>query len=212
MSVDVARVRAALADAGLLTTVQGELPAKASGISDDSRTLEPGSLFIAVRGTSINGHDFLDAAAARGAACAIVEDAGRTDLPALVVTKGRESAALAAATAYGNPAQSLSLIGVTGTNGKTTTTSILRHLLDGGSASAASIGTLGVLIGSEGRVLPGGTGLTTPGPVELQRVLRALVDGGVRSVAMEVSSHSLDQRRVDGIVFNAVVFTNLTRD
>ncbi|MDQ6828037.1 MAG: UDP-N-acetylmuramoyl-L-alanyl-D-glutamate--2,6-diaminopimelate ligase, partial [Gemmatimonadota bacterium] len=114
--------------------------------------------------------------------------------------------------AYGDPARSLALIGVTGTNGKTTTVGIIRHLLDEPERRAATIGTLGVLIGSDGVELPGGSGLTTPGPVELQRTLRALVDRGVRSVAMEVSSHSLDQRRVESLAFDAVVFTNLTRD
>jgi UDP-N-acetylmuramoyl-L-alanyl-D-glutamate--2,6-diaminopimelate ligase len=90
---------------------------------------------------------------------------------------------------------------------------MLRHLLDEGSGGrSASIGTLGVLVSSEGAPQPGGAGLTTPGPIELQRVLRALVDAGVTTVAMEVSSHSLDQRRVDGLVFAAAVFTNLTRD
>src|SRR5207253_3897785 len=79
-------------------------------------------------------------------------------------------------------------------------------------AASASIGTLGVLIGSDGEVFPGGGGLTTPGPVELQRILSELVGLGVRTVAMEVSSHSLDQRRVDGLEFDVVVFTNLTRD
>ena len=212
MKIDVSRIRAVLADAGILSETSGELPGTVNGISDDSRTIDSGSLFIAVRGSDRDGHDFLDGAAARGATCAIVEDIGRATLPALVVTRGREAAALAAATAYGNPARDLKLIGVTGTNGKTTTTSILRHLLDDGSSSSASIGTLGVLIGSEGLVVPGGGGLTTPGPVELQRLLRSLVDRGARAAAMEVSSHSLDQRRVDGILFNAVVFTNLTRD
>jgi UDP-N-acetylmuramoyl-L-alanyl-D-glutamate--2,6-diaminopimelate ligase len=212
MRIDLARVRAALSDRGLLAEVRGALPPQASGISDDSRTVEPGGLFIAVRGWQNDGHDFLDAAAARGASCVIVEDAARTAMPALVVRKGREAAALAAATAFGNPARELTLVGVTGTNGKTTTTSILRHLLDDGSCSSASIGTLGVLVGSEGDLLPGGGGLTTPGPVELQRVLRALVGKGVRAVAMEVSSHSLDQRRIDGLEFNAALFTNLTRD
>jgi UDP-N-acetylmuramoyl-L-alanyl-D-glutamate--2,6-diaminopimelate ligase len=89
---------------------------------------------------------------------------------------------------------------------------MLRHLLDRPERRAASIGTLGVLVGSAGEEMPGGAGLTTPGPIELQRVLRALVDRGVRSVAMEVSSHSLDQRRVEGLHFDAAVFTNLTRD
>jgi UDP-N-acetylmuramoyl-L-alanyl-D-glutamate--2,6-diaminopimelate ligase len=213
MRINLARIREALSAKGLVSDVRGTLPSEATGITDDSRTVEPGSLFIAVRGSTSDGHDFLDAAASRGATCVIVEDAARTSLPALVVKQGRTAAALAAATAFGNPAQQLTLIGVTGTNGKTTTASILRHLIDDGSGrSSASIGTLGVLIGRDGDVLPGGAGLTTPGPVELQRILRELVDRGVRAVAMEVSSHSLDQRRVDGIEFNVAVFTNFTRD
>ncbi len=104
------------------------------------------------------------------------------------------------------------MIGITGTNGKSTTAGILRHLLDRPSSRAASIGTLGVLLGTEAEIVPGGAELTTPGPVELQRVLRDLVDRGATTVAMEVSSHSLDQRRIDGLSFDAAVFTNLTRD
>jgi UDP-N-acetylmuramoyl-L-alanyl-D-glutamate--2,6-diaminopimelate ligase len=212
MRLSVKAVRTALEERGLLVGVNGEIPDEASGISDDSRKVAPGDLFIAVKGWSSDGHDFLDAASGRGATVAIVEDQARTTLPSLVVREGRRSAAIAAATAYGDPARNLRLLGVTGTNGKTTTTSIMRHLFDDGDASSASIGTLGVLVGSEGQVLPGGSGLTTPGPVELQRILRALADGGVRTIAMEVSSHSLDQRRVDGLEFDVVVFTNLTRD
>jgi UDP-N-acetylmuramoyl-L-alanyl-D-glutamate--2,6-diaminopimelate ligase len=89
---------------------------------------------------------------------------------------------------------------------------MLRHLLDDAVVRSASIGTLGVLIGSEGDPLDGGGGLTTPGPIELQRVFRALCDRKVRRIAMEVSSHSLDQGRVEGVLFDAAVFTNLTRD
>ena len=210
--VDVSAIKTALAEHGLLAGVQGEIPANAAGITDDSRKVKPGDLFIAIRGSTSDGHDYLATAAERGAAVAIVEDPSRTSLPTLAVGEGRRAAAVAAGTAFGNPARTLKLIGVTGTNGKTTTTSILRHIFDDGRASSASIGTLGVLIGSEGEVLPGGSGLTTPGPVELQRVLRELVDRGVRTLAMEVSSHSLDQRRVDGLAFDVVVFTNLTRD
>jgi UDP-N-acetylmuramoyl-L-alanyl-D-glutamate--2,6-diaminopimelate ligase len=212
MRVSVSDVRKALDERGLLVGVEGKLPSEATGVADDSRKIQRGDLFIAVRGWNSDGHDFLDAAAKRGAAAAIVEDATRTSLPALVVREGRRAAAIAAATAYGNPARNLTILGVTGTNGKTTTTSIMRHLFDDGSGSSASIGTLGVLAGNEGEVLPGGGGLTTPGPVELQRVLRVLVDSGVRTVAMEVSSHSLDQRRIDGLDFDVAVFTNLTRD
>ena len=212
MRVRVAEVQAALTRHGLLTGVNGTLPSESTGISDDSRTVAGGYLFIAVRGWNSDGHDFLDDAAARGASVAIVEDSARTSLPSLIVREGRRAAAIAAATAYGDPARRLTLVGVTGTNGKTTTTSIMRHLFDDGASSSASIGTLGVLVGSEGETLPGGGGLTTPGPVELQRILRDLVDRGVKTVAMEVSSHSLDQRRVDGLEFDVVVFTNLTRD
>jgi UDP-N-acetylmuramoyl-L-alanyl-D-glutamate--2,6-diaminopimelate ligase len=133
-------------------------------------------------------------------------------LPSLVVNDGRRAAAVAGASAYGWPARELQLVGVTGTNGKTTTVNMLRHLLDDEDARSASIGTLGVLLGSEGTPLSGGGGLTTPGPIELQRLFRALVDQDVRRVAMEVSSHSLDQRRVEGVFFDVVAFTNLTRD
>ena len=212
MTVDVRAIKTALAEHGLLTGVRGDVPAEASGITDDSRQVKPGSIFIAVRGSTSDGHDYLKSAEEKGAALAIVEDPSRTSLPTLCIREGRRAAALAASTAFGNPARNLKLIGVTGTNGKTTTTSILRHIFDDGGGSSASIGTLGVLVGSEGETLPGGSGLTTPGPVELQRILHELVARGVRTLAMEVSSHSLDQRRVDGIAFDAVVFTNLTRD
>jgi UDP-N-acetylmuramoyl-L-alanyl-D-glutamate--2,6-diaminopimelate ligase len=212
MRVNVNAIKTALAERGLLLDTRGKLPEQASGIADDSRKVGRDDLFIAVRGWNSDGHDFLDAAAKRGAIVAIVEDPSRTSLPSLVVREGRRAAAFAAASAYGNPARNLKLLGVTGTNGKTTTTSIMRHLLDDGGGSSASIGTLGVLVGSDGEIFPGGGGLTTPGPVELQRILRHLADRGVRTIAMEVSSHSLDQKRVDGIEFDVAVFTNLTRD
>jgi UDP-N-acetylmuramoyl-L-alanyl-D-glutamate--2,6-diaminopimelate ligase len=212
MNIDVGAIKAALAEHGLLAGVRGELPSQGAGITDDSRKVQPGYIFIAIRGSNSDGHDYLKAAEEKGATLAIVEDPSRTSLSTIAIRDGRRGAALAAATVYGNPARSLRLIGVTGTNGKTTTTSILRHIFDDGRGTSASIGTLGVLLGSAGQILPGGSGLTTPGPVELQHVLRALVDRGVLSVAMEVSSHSLDQRRVDGVAFDVVVFTNLTRD
>ncbi|ODT02744.1 MAG: UDP-N-acetylmuramoyl-L-alanyl-D-glutamate--2,6-diaminopimelate ligase [Gemmatimonadetes bacterium SCN 70-22] len=202
----------ALRDAGVLVETLGTLPLTARSVTDDSRHVAPGALFIAVRGSVHDGHDFLAAAEGGGAAAAIVEDPGRTTLPRIVVRDGRRAAAVAAAAAHGFPGRSLSFVGVTGTSGKTTTVSMLRHLLDAPGTPAASIGTLGVLVGSEGAPLPGGAGLTTPGPVELQRLLRLLVDAGIRRVAMEVSSHALDQRRVEGVRFDAAVFTNLSRD
>lgn len=210
----LAAVGATLDEAGLLETRLGALPERATAITDDSRQVAPGTLFIAVRGTERDGHDFLEAAKASGATAAIVERPDRLPpgLSALVVRDGRRAAPLAAAAAYDWPARHLRLIGVTGTNGKTTTVNMLRHILDSREARGASIGTLGVLVGSEGSPVEGGGGLTTPGAVELQRLLRVLLDAGIGRVAMEVSSHSLEQRRVEGVQFDAVVYTNFTRD
>jgi UDP-N-acetylmuramoyl-L-alanyl-D-glutamate--2,6-diaminopimelate ligase len=210
--IPVARLVRALDGEGLLTQQYGSLPASVTSLADDSRAVTKGGAFIAVRGSTIDGHEYLEAAQRGGATLAIVEEPGRTTLPTLLVSDGRRAAAVAAAAAFDDPASELSLVAVTGTNGKTTTVGILRHLLDTPRGAAASIGTLGVLHGSVGAPVPGGSGLTTPGPVEFQRILRALADAGVRSVAMEVSSHSLDQRRVEGVQFDAGVFTNLTRD
>ena len=205
-------VEAELHAAGLLVERGGELPAELTDITDDSRRVTPGALFVAVRGSEHDGHDYLEAAVRAGAAAAVVEDAARARLPALIVRDGRAAAAVAARVAFGRPADGMHLAGVTGTNGKTTTANMLRHLLDDPGERSASIGTLGVLLGSAGTPVPGGDGLTTPGPIELQRVFRALCDAGARSVAMEVSSHALQQHRVDGISFDVAVFTNLTRD
>jgi UDP-N-acetylmuramoyl-L-alanyl-D-glutamate--2,6-diaminopimelate ligase len=212
MHADFNSIAQALGEAGLLVERRGAPSVALTGITDDSRLVKPGFIFVAVKGSERDGHTYLEAATAAGAAAAIVEDPTRTVLPSLVVNDGRRAAAVAGASAYGWPARELQLVGVTGTNGKTTTVNMLRHLLDDEDARSASIGTLGVLVGSEGTPLSGGGGLTTPGPIELQRLFRALVDQDVRRVAMEVSSHSLDQRRVEGVFFDVVAFTNLTRD
>lgn len=207
----------ALRDAGLLVAVSDTLPERVSDLVDDSRRVTAGSGFVAVKGHAQDGHDWLDTAQKAGASLCIVEDSARvsamsTPLPSIVVRDGRRAAAVAAAAFHHWPARDLVMIGVTGTNGKTTTVGLLRHLLHRDDRPAASIGTLGVLLGSEGEPFPGGGGLTTPGPVELQRLLAQLKARGVRTIAIEVSSHSLDQRRVEGISFAAGIFTNLTRD
>jgi UDP-N-acetylmuramoyl-L-alanyl-D-glutamate--2,6-diaminopimelate ligase len=202
----------ALRDAGLLRSAADDLPPMVTGVTDDSRAVGEATLFLAVRGAERDGHDYLAAAAAAGATAALVDDVSRTALPAIVVTDSRRAAAVAAAASQGFPARELRLVGVTGTNGKTTTVGMLRHLLDNTGGRCASIGTLGVLVGSEGVPFPGGGGLTTPGPVELQRLLRTLVSAGVTTVVMETSSHALHQRRVEGLRFAAGIFTNLSRD
>lgn len=210
--MDSATIVDALHRAGLLQSVRGELPERFTSITADSRGVSDGTLFVAVRGSARDGHGFLPQVAAQGAGAAIVSDAASTALPAIVVTDSRRAVAVAAAAWYGEPAAQLRLVAVTGTNGKTTSASMLRCLLSTEAQPAASIGTLGVLLGAEGRVHPGGNGLTTPGPVELQKLLRELCDAGVHWVALEASSHALDQHRLDGLRFEAALFTNFTRD
>jgi UDP-N-acetylmuramoyl-L-alanyl-D-glutamate--2,6-diaminopimelate ligase len=177
----------------------------------DSRRVESGSLFCAYAGTSSDSHDFLADVAAKGAAGATVEHRVESvSIPQLAVTDGRLASAHAAAEVYGDPWDEMTLIGITGTNGKTTSAAILRHLM-GRRAPAGSIGTLGAVDG-QGQIIPGTEGLTTPGPTEAARWLREYVDRGVGAVAMEVSSHALDQGRMAAARFDAALYTNLTRD
>jgi UDP-N-acetylmuramoyl-L-alanyl-D-glutamate--2,6-diaminopimelate ligase len=200
-----------LLKAGELVRWPDDLRGELGKIVTDSRQVGAGDLFVAWRGTSVDAHGFLPQVAQAGAAAAVVErPVGGVKIPLIEVKNGRHAAAIAAALHFGDPASDLSLIAVTGTNGKTTTVHILRHLL-GAEAPAGSIGTLGA-VGGDGNVLPDTENLTTPGPVELMATLAALKSGGVRAVALEASSHSLDQDRLYGLQFRATVFTNLTRD
>ena len=182
-----------------------------TGITDDTRNLSAGMLYVAVRGTQADGHQFIPAAIARGAAAVLVETAQGVSVPEVVVTDGRRAASAAARAWFERPADRLTLVAVTGTNGKTTTTALARHLLNAGN-DAGSIGTLGAFDG-KGDPVPSTAGsLTTPGPVDLQATLAAMNTRGVRQVVMEASSHSLDQRRLDDLTFAAGIFTNLTQD
>jgi len=182
-----------------------------SGLSTDSRGVGPGALFIAVRGSCEDGHRYVRAAAERGAAAVVVERESDVSVPQIVVTDGRRAAIALAREWFGNPAAGLELFGVTGTNGKTTSTMMLAHLLNQ-KADTGAMGTLGAFDGA-GSAVPSAAGsLTTPGPVELQATFADLRGRGVRRVAMETSSHSLDQGRLEGLVFQAAIFTNLTLD
>jgi UDP-N-acetylmuramoyl-L-alanyl-D-glutamate--2,6-diaminopimelate ligase len=204
-------VVAALRQAGLLATEPvGALPA-ITGLTADTRRLAAGMLYCAVRGAVQDGHGFLPAAAQGGAAAALVETPLPIALPQIVVRDGRRAAAVAAETWYERPAARLDLIGVTGTNGKSTTVTLARHVLSV-VEPMGSIGTLGAFDAAGALIESEAGNLTTPGPIDLQATLAALVTSGARGVAMEVSSHSLDQGRVDGLVFRVGIFTNLTRD
>ncbi len=196
--------------ADLLVNAPADGPAL-SGLGADSRTAGPGMLYGVVRGSQSDGHRFVGDAVGRGAVAAVVESAQGAGVPEIVVRDGRHAALVLGGAWYGHPARQLTLIGVTGTNGKTTTVGLIRHLFNA-SGSAASIGTLGAFDGQGDSVSSTAGVLTTPGPVDLQATFAELAARGTTHVAMEASSHSLDQGRLDGLCFAAGVFTNLTRD
>jgi UDP-N-acetylmuramoyl-L-alanyl-D-glutamate--2,6-diaminopimelate ligase len=201
---------AELRRADLLVAAPEEGPAP-SALSADSRSVTAGSAYVAVRGSQADGHRFVPDAVRRGASVAVVETATDAGAPEIVVRDGRRAALVLGAAWYGHPARRLRLIGVTGTNGKTTATGLIRHLLNA-AGTTGSIGTLGAFDGRGDPVLSTAGTLTTPGPIDLQATLATLVERGVDQVAMEASSHSLDQGRLDGLRFAVGVFTNLTRD
>jgi UDP-N-acetylmuramoyl-L-alanyl-D-glutamate--2,6-diaminopimelate ligase len=180
-----------------------------TGVCQDSREARAGDLFLAWAGTDSDAHDFVASAVDHGAVATVVERPLDLDVPQLVVRDGRRAAALAAHFVMGSPSTELLTVGITGTNGKTTTAMLIRHLLDP-TIPTAVIGTLG-LIDRDG-VRTGTTGLTTPGPVQVAVWLRELVDGGLGAVVLEASSHALAQHRLSGMSVDIAVFTNLSGD
>ena len=180
-----------------------------TGICCDSREAEAGSLFVAVKGFESDGHRFIPAAAEKGAACVLCEDAPACAVPYVRVADTRRAEALAAAAFYGRPAEKLRLVGVTGTNGKTTTTMLVKQMLEQlTGAKVGLIGTIQNMIGSE--VIH--TERTTPESFELQGLLRRMADAGCTHAVMEVSSHALQLDRVYGIQYAVGIFTNLSQD
>ncbi|NHN89368.1 UDP-N-acetylmuramoyl-L-alanyl-D-glutamate--2,6-diaminopimelate ligase [Acetobacter conturbans] len=182
-----------------------------TAITADSRAVQPGSLFVALPGTQQDGRAFIPGAIAAGAAAILVpEGTGPLEngVPVAITATPRRSLALLAATLAGP--QPEHIVAVTGTNGKTSTVDFLRQIWQGMGRTAASFGTLGLV--SPVPLPVEVPSLTTPDPVTLARGLAALRERGVTDVAMEASSHGLDQRRLDGVRINAAGFTNLTRD
>lgn len=175
----------------------------------DTRQLEPGALFVALSGYKTDGHRFIDQALEKGAAAVVCRQAPPRDGPWLLSRDTRAALAGLSANWFGCPANEMTIIGVTGTNGKTTTTYLLKAMLEGTlGAEVGLIGTNQNMIGD--KVLPARR--TTPESYELQELLRQAADAGCRYVVMEVSSHALALHRVDGIAFKAGIFTNLTQD
>ena len=180
-----------------------------SGVSYDSRKTAAGDLFVAMTGYETDGHKFIPMARDKGAACVLCQERPQGEGPYVLVEDSRLALARVGRAWYGDPAASLTMVGVTGTNGKTTTTYLLKDILE--QAAGAKVGLIGTnqnMIGSE--VLP--TERTTPESFALQGLLRRMADAGCTHVVMEVSSHALYLKRVEGIPFAVGIFTNLTQD
>lgn len=198
--------------ASLARTVGARLHGVGSAVVDDvvhdSRDARPGAMFCALRGFTVDGHRFVDGARDAGAVAALVEDRVDVDLPQLEVSNSRRAMADVAAEVHGHPSTRMKVIGITGTNGKTTATYMLESIATAAGLSFGRIGTLGATIDGEDVVVA----RTTPESTDLQRLLARMADGGVDLVAMEVSSHALALHRADAVRFAVGAFTNLSQD
>ncbi len=193
-----------------LIKVDGSLDLDINEINQDSRLVTPGNLFICVKGSKVDGHQYLKQAADQGAVAAVVEDWPAESYGMTIVQVENVSGSFKeiAGAFYGYPDRHLKLIGVVGTNGKTTSTYLVKSILETAGYQVGLIGTINHLI--KDIVLPAGN--TTPGLLELQKLFAQMVAAGVDYVVMEVSSHSIDQGRVAGLKFEGGIFTNITQD
>lgn len=186
-----------------------------SGIAYDSRSVQPGDIFVSIEGQKQDGNAFINQAIEKGASCVISEKKSGpyNNVPLLVVTDARLAMAQVAGALYDQPSKKLRLLGVTGTNGKTTTTHLIEHILNFSGKKAGLIGTLGARIpGENGASQYLDVHHTTPQASDLQAVLHTMVGHGLSHVAMEVSSHALSLKRVAGTNFAAACLTNITQD
>jgi UDP-N-acetylmuramoyl-L-alanyl-D-glutamate--2,6-diaminopimelate ligase len=190
-------------------SIDGPVDREITGLRYDSRRVGPGNLFVAVGGSCFDGHSFIEQAVDKGAVAIVGEKPGLSKRATMIVVpNSREALARLAATYYGDPSRRLKVIGVTGTNGKSTTTFLVKHLLERANQSTGLIGTVRYEIGE--RVLPAQR--TTPESLDLQELLSQCVEAGCRNVVLEVSSHALSQGRASEIAFDVGAFTNLTQD
>lgn len=192
----------------LSAPVRGEAGVRVRDVTHDSRQAGPGSLFAAVRGAEADGHDYAAAAAAGGAAALLVEEYVAAEVPQIKVADARRALASAAAVVHGRPSQRMKVIGVTGTNGKTTVTFMLEAVAAAAGIRFGRVGTLGAAWGD--RRLP--LSRTTPEASDLQRMLAEMAADGVEMAAMEATSHALALHRVEEISLTAAAFTNLSQD
>ena len=179
-----------------------------TSIEMDSREVKEGSLFICINGFTVDGHDYAQAAVLKGAAAILSEKPLDVSVPVIVISDTKRAMAVLADVFYGQPTQGLHLIGVTGTNGKTTTTHIIEKIINKALKKTGLIGTMYIKIDEEQFSVKN----TTPESLTLHKTFKEMLDKGVTHAIMEVSSHALHQGRIHGCDFDVAVFTNLTQD
>jgi UDP-N-acetylmuramoyl-L-alanyl-D-glutamate--2,6-diaminopimelate ligase len=190
------------------TEVVNGAPVDVIDLAYDTRAVSPGTLFFCVRGSSVDGHAFAPTAVAAGAAALVVERPVDAGVPQLVVPDVRAAMPRAAALFFGDPSRELDVAGITGTNGKTTTAFLLHAILDAAGRRPGLLTNIERRV--SGEIRP--TGLNTPEAIDLQRLLREMLDTGDRSCVMEATSIAQAKRRLDGVRFAVLAFTNLTQD
>jgi UDP-N-acetylmuramoyl-L-alanyl-D-glutamate--2,6-diaminopimelate ligase len=188
--------------------VTGNADIEVASLAYDSRRVAPGTLFFCVRGEKTDGHEFAAAAVEAGAVALVVEEELPVDVPQVVVADARAAMAPLAARFWGEPTAELKVVGITGTNGKTTTAFLVREILESAGVQCGLLGTVKQVVGGAEEEVE----RTTPEAIDLQATFRRMVDGGDRACAMEVSSHALALHRCDAIEFDVALFTNLTQD
>lgn len=186
----------------------GEGDVEITDIQTDSRRVQPGDLFICLPGHTVDGHDYAAQAAAKGAAAIVCERKLEIDLPQIIVDNSRFAMSVMANAFFGSPSSRMRMIGVTGTNGKTTTTYLIERIMEDQDIKTGLIGTIQMRYDGQSYPMSG----TTPESLELQRSLQDMASKGVQCCVMEVSSHALEQGRVKGTDFRTAIFTNLTQD
>src|SRR5437764_6197123 len=203
--MDLERVIAALAP----RDVVGRAPLDVTDLAYDTRAVAPGALFFCVRGANVDGHELAPQAVEAGAGALVVErPVAAAQVPQIVVADSRAAMAPAADVFFGYPTHELDVVGITGTNGKTTTAHLVYAILAAAGRRPGLLGTIEARLAGERRPVV----RTTPEAIDLQRTFREMLDAGDRSCAMEASSHASELHRLDRVRFAALVFTNLTPD
>lgn len=178
------------------------------GITINSDNVKQNYAYICINGTKVDGHKFAQKAKEKGASCLIVEKLLDIDIPQILVEDTRSATGIIASNFYGNPRKNFKLIGITGTNGKTTSTYMIKNIMECAGKKVGVIGTIGVVIGDKHF----SNALTTPDPIELHKIFRQMADENVDVVVMEVSAHAIALQKINGLKFDVGILTNVTQD